>query len=582
MDKTCKYYQYQRYVSYDNGQTWHPMGEYQRGELMEFNSPDCGAGIDAIYKWVLLDANTDYYCDDCPSEIPPPTMYRWHLGEPYDYICSGTTKCYKQYKQYSSDGGIVWQNVYPIETKMTNVVIESLSSECGVGYAWRPRPINEEYVCSGDSMYYKEYYQVTYDYGETWEDVIPTSSRTGNMYSECATQCGCGLPMFEANYSDSSSYKVVCGVSGDVITASITKSYKPISAMTDCLIGNCATAIDDYALSNGKNLSACTIGSGVTSIGESAFYGSGIRNITIPNGVTSIGNSIFNNCTSLSSCTIGNGVTNISENAFYNCYNLSNCAIGSGITSIDDSAFEYCTSLAGIDIPDSVTSIGINAFSNCSGMSSCTIGSNVTNIGNSAFSRCYNITSIDIPDSVTSVGERAFYYCSGMTSCSIGSGVTSIGRYTFFHCRSLTSIDIPDNVTSIGYQAFLGCYNLSDCTIGNGVTSIGNYAFQYCSGMTSCTIGSGVTSIGDSAFKHCASIASIDIPNGVTTISSNAFQYCTSLTSMTVNAITPPALGNDYVFDNAPITSINVPAESVESYKTASRWSRYADIIIGI
>jgi hypothetical protein len=536
MDKTCKYYQYQRYVSYDNGQTWHPMGEFQRGELMEFNSPDCGAGIDAIYKWVLLDVNTDYYCDDCPSDIQPPFLYRWHLGEPYDYICSGTTKCYKQYKQYSSDGGIVWQNVYPIETKMTNIVIESLSSECGVGYAWRPRPINEEYVCSGDSMYYKEYYQVTYDYGETWEDVIPTSSRTGNMYSECATQCGCGLPMFEANYSDSSSYKVVCGISGDVVTSAITKTYKPITAMTDCLIGNCTTAIDDYALSNSNNLSACTIGSGVTSIGEGAFYNSGIRNITIPNGVT----------------------------------------------SINDSAFEYCTSLASITIPNGVTSIGINAFSNCSGMSSCTIGSNVASIGNSAFSRCYNITSIDIPDSVTSIGEGAFYYCSGITSIDIPSGVTSIGRYTFFHCRSLTSIDIPDNVTSIGYQAFLGCYNLSDCTIGNGVTSIGNYAFQDCSGMTSCTIGSGVTSIGDSAFKHCSRIASIDIPNGVTTISSNAFQYCTSLTSVTVNAITPPTLGNNYVFDNAPIASIHVPAESVESYKTASRWSRYADIIIGI
>ena len=195
MDKTCKYYQYQRYVSYDNGQTWQPMNQFQRGELMEFNSPDCGAGVDALYKWALLDVNTDYYCDDCPSDIQPQFLYRWHLGEPYDYICSGNTKCYKQYKQYSSDGGIVWQNVYPIETKMTNIVIESLSSECGVGYAWRPRPINEEYVCSGDSMYYKEYYQVTYDYGETWEDVIPTSSRTGNMYSECAAQCGCGVPM---------------------------------------------------------------------------------------------------------------------------------------------------------------------------------------------------------------------------------------------------------------------------------------------------------------------------------------------------------------------------------------------------
>ena len=67
MDKTCKYYKYQRYVSYDNGQTWQPMNQFQRGELIEFNSPDCGAGVDSLYKWVLLDANTDYYCDECPE-----------------------------------------------------------------------------------------------------------------------------------------------------------------------------------------------------------------------------------------------------------------------------------------------------------------------------------------------------------------------------------------------------------------------------------------------------------------------------------------------------------------------------------
>ena len=57
MDKTCKYYQYQRYVSYDNGQTWQPMNQFQRGELMEFNSPACGGVIGALYKWVEMDIN---------------------------------------------------------------------------------------------------------------------------------------------------------------------------------------------------------------------------------------------------------------------------------------------------------------------------------------------------------------------------------------------------------------------------------------------------------------------------------------------------------------------------------------------
>ena len=43
MAKTCKYQKLQRYISYDNGATWQAMEEYQRGELIEAESLDCGA-----------------------------------------------------------------------------------------------------------------------------------------------------------------------------------------------------------------------------------------------------------------------------------------------------------------------------------------------------------------------------------------------------------------------------------------------------------------------------------------------------------------------------------------------------------
>ena len=42
MAKTCKYYKQQRQVSYDGGQTWTPLDEYQRGAFIEAESQDCG------------------------------------------------------------------------------------------------------------------------------------------------------------------------------------------------------------------------------------------------------------------------------------------------------------------------------------------------------------------------------------------------------------------------------------------------------------------------------------------------------------------------------------------------------------
>jgi hypothetical protein len=47
---------------------------------------------------------------------------------------------------------------------------------------------------------------------------------------------------------------------------------------------------------------------------------------------------------------------------------------------------------------------------------------------------------------------------------------------------------------------------------------------------------------------------------------------------VTVNAITPPTLGSN-AFDSTNNCPIYVPAESVNTYKSATNWSTYADRI---
>jgi hypothetical protein len=67
----------------------------------------------------------------------------------------------------------------------------------------------------------------------------------------------------------------------------------------------------------------------------------------------------------VTSFVIPSGVTSIGDEAFYNCYRLTSIKIPDSVTSIGDFAFRSCYRLTSITIPDSVTGIGDHAFFSC-------------------------------------------------------------------------------------------------------------------------------------------------------------------------------------------------------------------------
>ena len=174
-----------------------------------------------------------------------------------------------------------------------------------------------------------------------------------------------------------------------------------------------------------------------------------------------------------------------------------------------------------------------------------------------------------------------YYGCKNLTSITISSGITEIGKNTFDGCTSLTDINIQNGVTKIAESAFEGCTSLWKITIPSNVTEIKSCAFKDCTNLSNINIPERVISIESYAFRSCSRLQSITIPKSVTLIGSWAFADCDQLQSIYCKSIQPPTLENDWVFESSIITTIYVPVESVDIYKAAARWQKFADKIKG-
>ena len=224
--------------------------------------------------------------------------------------------------------------------------------------------------------------------------------------------------------------------------------------------------------------------------------------------------------------------------------------------------------------------LGVSSSASRKWVTKVEIGSGITDIRHI----CYGASALEyitIPKEVTSISYLT-YNCYALKSVTIPSGVTSTSTYAFNNCYALKSVTIPSSVTSIGDYTFYYCYGLTSVTIPSSVTSIGSNTFKNCYALKSMTIPSGVTSIGNSAFADCKSLTSVTIPSSVTSINTQAFNQCFSVKEYHILPTTPPALSNSDAFNAiSAVCKIYVPSASLNTYKTESNWSTYADYMVG-
>ena len=314
----------------------------------------------------------------------------------------------------------------------------------------------------------------------------------------------------------------------------------------------------------------------VMSIGNYIFaICSNLTTVSFP-ACTSIGNYAFVQCTNLTTVSFPSCIS-ISTSAFAICTNLTTVSFPSCIT-IGEGAFFSCTSLTSVSFPSCIT-IGEGAFDYCTRLTSVSFPA-CTSIGSYAFSRCTRLTSVSFPACI-SIGIRAFISCSRLTSVSFPA-CTSIANSAFFSCTSLTSVSFPA-CTSIGGSAFYRCTSLTSVSFPV-CTSIGSYAFYICSSLTSVSFPA-CTSIGSYAFFSCTSLTSVSFP-ACTSIANSAFCSCTKLTSIYLTNSSVCTLKNSNAFSSTGIGSnkgyIYVPSSLVASYQTATNWTYFSSIFVGI
>ena len=182
-----------------------------------------------------------------------------------------------------------------------------------------------------------------------------------------------------------------------------------------------------------------------------------------------------------------------------------------------------------------------------------------------------------VDNDVTTIKYNCFEGNSNLVSVEFNNA-KKINSRAFSSCTNLINVTIPQ-VTTLGSSCFDDTRNLKSLQLPN-VTTIEDGVFVRC-GVTELTLPS-ISSIYFSAFAQ-SNLVKIDLGGNFSRgIERTTFAACTDLQTLILRyteAIVP--LNNTTAFANSSIASgtgyVYVPKRLLNSYKTATNWSTYAN-----
>lgn len=182
---------------------------------------------------------------------------------------------------------------------------------------------------------------------------------------------------------------------------------------------------------------------------------------------------------------------------------------------------------------------------------------------------------------ITEIKSQGLYLAFGAKKIVFNEGLTTIGQAACYNLYKLEEIELPESLISIGFMSFDGCRSLTSITIPKNVTTIEYSAFGYCNKCTEVTILSDQIEELDKTFQGCTALKYVDIKGNVTRINDYTFYNNTALETLILRGNSCSNLANKRAFTNTPIASgtgyIYVPTSLIDTYKTKTQWSAYAN-----
>lgn len=295
----------------------------------------------------------------------------------------------------------------------------------------------------------------------------------------------------------------------------------------------------------------------ITTLYERAFSDFIYGEVQFPNNLQVIEDGALHRAKMTGCFKFSNAIKHIGNEAFVQTHNMDvEFSVPSNLEYFGEQVFwDAQWNIDGdIVIPSGITNIPVEAFSGISFRKGTNLyfHDNVDAIFDGAFESLVINNPVYLPKKLTYIGDNAFANVNFRAGVIWPENIMYIGPSAFENSTISGNITIPDDILVVSQNSFAGTH------------------------IETLIIGDNVESIADGAFHNNPQMRSVYVGRNVEYIGEGAFADCPALTLFRCTSETPPEVG-PLVFRGVDFNHaiLEVPEESINSYRTADGWSEF-------